>query len=107
MVRLAKIARVPRLHPHLLRHTYSTSFLLNGGDVFLLKQNLGHTTLTMVEHYRHIASRQAAILSQTFSPLDRMDLKELRRHRNGNKQEEPCIISYTGGKAKSFAGLAR
>ena len=26
-----------RLHPDLLRHTYATSFLLNGGDVFLLK----------------------------------------------------------------------
>jgi len=31
MARLAKSAGVPRLHPHLLRHTYATSFLLNGG----------------------------------------------------------------------------
>lgn len=79
--RLAVASGVRRLHPHLLRHTYATSFLLNGGDVFLLKQNLGHSTLAMVEHYRHIASRQAAILSETFSPLDRMNLKELHRHR--------------------------
>jgi integrase/recombinase XerC/integrase/recombinase XerD len=55
--RLAKAANVPRIHPHLFRHTYATRFLLNGGDVFLLKHNLGHSTLMMVEHYRHIASR--------------------------------------------------
>jgi len=87
MDRLAVTSGVKRLHPHLLRHTYATSFLLNGGDVFLLKQNLGHSTLAMVEHYRHIASRQAALLSETFSPLDRMNLKELQRQRrnhNGN-----------------------
>ncbi len=98
MVRLAKTAGIPRLHAHLLRHTYATSFLLNGGDVFLLKQNLGHSTLTMVEHYRHIASRQAAVLSQPFSPLDRMDLKELRRHRGNHKGEFKGIYPGAGMK---------
>lgn len=87
--RLAKTAGIPRLHPHLLRHTYATSFLLNGGDVFLLKQNLGHSTLAMVEHYRHIASREAALLSETFSPLDRMNLKELRRNRRIRNNDGP------------------
>ena len=80
IVRLSKSANLPRLHPHLYRHTYATRFLLNGGDVFLLKQNLGHTTLAMVEHYRHIASQLAAVASQTFSPLDRMNAPSLRRH---------------------------
>jgi len=98
MTRLAKTAGVPRLHPHLLRHTYATSFLLNGGDVFLLKQNLGHSTLAMVERYRHIASRQAAVLSQTFSPLDRMNLRELRRHRNNHKDESMNIYPNAGQK---------
>lgn len=87
MDRLAKKTGLKRLHPHLLRHTYATHFLLNGGDVFLLKQNLGHSTLAMVEHYRHIASRQAAVMSETFSPLDRIDLKKFRRNcknHNGN-----------------------
>ncbi len=79
MDRLRQATGVRRLHPHLMRHTYATRFLLNGGDVFLLKQNLGHSTLAMVERYRHIASRQAALASQPFSPLDRMNSPALRR----------------------------
>ena len=47
VARLSKSAEVSRLHPHLFRHTYATYFLINGGDLLLLKQNLGHTSLTM------------------------------------------------------------
>lgn len=82
MDRLGVASGVKRLHPHLLRHTYATQFLLNGGDVFLLKGNLGHSTLTMVEHYLHIASRSAAVRSQSFSPLDRLNIKDSRRFRH-------------------------
>lgn len=81
--RLSISAGVARLHAHLLRHTYATHFLLNGGDVFLLKQNLGHSSLFMVEHYLHITSQTAAIRSQSFSPLDRMNVKDSRRFRHG------------------------
>ena len=83
--RLGRIADVPRLHPHLLRHSYATDFLLNGGDVLLLKHNLGHTTLVMVDQYVHLASRKAAIASRSFSPLDRMSIKELRRRSSSRK----------------------
>ena len=81
--RLSEVVDIPRLHPHLLRHTYATSFLLNGGDVFLLKQNLGHSTLVMVQNYLHIASRRAAVQSQEFSPLDRFNVKDSRRYKHG------------------------
>ena len=77
--RLACSSGVRRLHPHLLRHTYATLFLINGGDVFLLKQNLGHSTLSMVQRYIHIVSEQAAIRSQEFSPLDRLERSQGRR----------------------------
>jgi len=98
MDRLAKKTGLKRLHPHLLRHTYATHFLLNGGDVFLLKQNLGHSTLAMVEHYRHIASRQAAVMSETFSPLDRIDLKKFRRRRKTNNGDYGAIYPNAGQK---------
>lgn len=105
IVRLAKSAQIPRLHPHLFRHTYATQFLLNGGDVFLLKQNLGHTTLAMVEHYRHFASQLAAVTSRSFSPLDHMDAPSLRR-RSGNRPELAYVYPNTG-KARKEASNAR
>ena len=87
--RISRAAGVPRLHPHLLRHTYATQFLLNGGDVFLLKQNLGHSTLVMVESYVHIASRTAALRSGGFSPLDRYDLRSVKGFRRRSNPGRP------------------
>ena len=77
--RLSKSADIPRLHPHLMQHTYATRFLLNGGNVFLLEQNLGHTTLAMVQKYLHIANRMTTQVSQDFSPLDRFKFENDRR----------------------------
>ena len=85
--RLSKTAAVPRLHPHLIRHTYATRFLLNGGNLFLLQQNLGHTSLEMVRRYLHIASRMVAQISQHFSPLDQFKMGGTRRHRHGFNSE--------------------
>ena len=44
-------------------HTYATRFRLNGGNVFLLQQSLGHTTMVMVQKYVHIANRVVAQVS--------------------------------------------
>ncbi len=83
--RIGGAASVPRLHAHLCRHTYATNFLINGGNVLLLKQNLGHTTLTMVDRYVHLATSKAALLSRSYSPLDRLNIRGLRRKGNGKK----------------------
>jgi integrase/recombinase XerC/integrase/recombinase XerD len=83
--RIGAATGVPRLHAHLCRHTYATNFLINGGNVLILKQNLGHTTLAMVDRYVHLASSKAALLSRDYSPLDRLNIRCLRRGGNGNK----------------------
>jgi integrase len=49
--RIGTAAGVPRLHPHLLRHTFSCEYLLVNRDPFALKSLLGHTTLAMTNHY--------------------------------------------------------
>lgn len=104
MKRMAKLSGVPRMYPHLLRHTYATMFLINGGDVFTLQQNLGHTTLEMVRRYVHLASRMAAVRSQSFSPLDRLNVKEGRRFSHSlNRDNMDGHIYPNAGRKKVAA----
>jgi site-specific recombinase XerD len=69
-VRLRGRAKLPRVHPHLLRHTFATSYLMAGGDVFSLQAILGHTTLEMTRRYVSLASAHVAIQHERFSPMD-------------------------------------
>ena len=46
---------IPRLTCHLLRHTFATRYLIDGGDSLQLKYILGHSSLDMVDHYVHLA----------------------------------------------------
>jgi integrase len=73
--RLAKKSKVNRLHAHLCRHTFSINYLLNGGDIFSLKEILGHTTLDMVNHYLHFTSAQIVMQHHKYSPMDKLLMK--------------------------------
>lgn len=76
--RWGKRAGVPRLHAHLCRHTFATNYLLHEcGDVFRLKQILGHKTLEMVNRYVHYASAVALIQTRVSSPVDQLGIKKL------------------------------
>lgn len=68
--RLRKKTKIERLHPHLLRHTFATRYLMNGGDIFSLQQILGHTSLDMVRRYSHLASAYLIQNYKRLSPLD-------------------------------------
>lgn len=72
--RIGKTAGVQgaRCSPHTFRHTFAVEFLRAGGNVFSLKELLGHTSLVMVNRY--VALAQADIESQhrQFSPGDRI-----------------------------------
>jgi site-specific recombinase XerD len=70
--RLAKKSGVGRLHAHLCRHTFAINYLLNGGDIFSLKEILGHTTLEMVNHYLHFTSTQIVVQHHKYSPMDKL-----------------------------------
>ena len=74
--RLAKSSGVNRLHAHLCRHTFAINYLLNGGDIFSLREILGHTTLEMVNHYLHFTSSQITAQHHKYSPMDRMQEKD-------------------------------
>ena len=40
---------------HCLRHSFATYYLMNGGDIFMLKSMMGHKTLTSTSIYVHLA----------------------------------------------------
>ena len=70
--RLAKSSGVDRLHAHLCRHTFAINYLLNGGDIFSLREIMGHSTLEMVNHYLHFTNSQITAQHHKYSPMDRL-----------------------------------
>ncbi len=86
--RLRKKTGIERLHPHLLRHTFATSYLVAGGDVFTLQHILGHTTLEMTRRYVSLASSQVSIQQHRFSPIDGMKTPALRMRGKANAKRE-------------------
>jgi integrase/recombinase XerC len=64
-----------KLHPHKLRHTFSTDFLNNGGSVADLQRILGHETPQMSLYYAHVTNTDAVERQKSNSVVDR----QLRR----------------------------
>ncbi|MBE0430053.1 MAG: tyrosine-type recombinase/integrase [Thermoleophilia bacterium] len=77
ITRLGKRAgiRGARCSPHTLRHTFATDFVRGGGDVYTLKEILGHESLNTTQIYIHIADQRVREM------FDRAD--PLRRHLEG------------------------
>ncbi len=79
MARKAKFeAGIPRLHIHLLRHTFAIHYLMAGGDVFSLQKILGHSTLEVTRMYVNMASSQVKEKHRLYSPMDNLPLQSER-----------------------------
>ena len=77
LFRVLKVrAGIPRLRPHLLRHSFATRYLQAGGDVYSLQQILGHTSLDMVRKYVHQIPQEIIVCFPQFSPLDTLAQKQ-------------------------------
>lgn len=68
--RLKERTGIERLHAHLLRHTFATTYLKNGGNIYELKLILGHTSLDMVQRYVHLISEKGSKTFSFYNPLD-------------------------------------
>ena len=77
IARLGKVAGIKavRCSPHTLRHTYAVSFLRAGGNVFTLREALGHTNLQMTQKYVVIAEADVEAQSKLYSPMDKRSLR--------------------------------
>jgi len=40
---------------HILRHSFASHFIMNGGDILTLQKTLGHSDLKMTMRYAHLS----------------------------------------------------
>ncbi len=52
---------------HVLRHTFASHFIMNGGDLLTLQKILGHQTIQMTMRYAHLSPGHLAA-SLKFGP---------------------------------------
>lgn len=69
--RLKRRAGIDRLHPHLLRHTFATSYIMGGGNLEFLRIMLGHSDYVVTRRYLHLASQYSIMRSDIYQ-LDRV-----------------------------------
>lgn len=46
---------VKRIRPHDMRHTFASHHMMAGGDLYDLKELLGHSSITQTEQYAHLS----------------------------------------------------
>jgi integrase/recombinase XerD len=78
MKRLGRRAGIPRLHPHLLRHSAAVAAIMNGADQFALKRILGHSQLSTTDQYVDYAQQHLAERHKQFSPMARINERRVR-----------------------------
>ena len=70
-----------KVHPHLLRHTFATSYIAGGGNLEFLRVLLGHASYNITQRYLHIAA-QCMISDIDVYKLDKCFFKNYN-NRNG------------------------
>ncbi|UBH21943.1 tyrosine-type recombinase/integrase [Macrococcus armenti] len=61
-----------RVSPHTFRHTFAKMYVQNGGNIFVLQDILGHSTLEMVRVYVRMYSSDIRRDHAKHSPLNRL-----------------------------------
>lgn len=68
-LRIVRNTGIDRLHPHLLRHTFATSYIMGGGNLETLRILMGHFDYSVTRQYLHLAA-QNQILGSDIYRLD-------------------------------------
>ncbi len=55
VVERAGLELPPGQNTHVLRHTFASHFMMNGGNILVLQKILGHSTIAMTMRYAHFA----------------------------------------------------
>lgn len=74
--RLKNRSGVEKVHPHLLRHTFASAFILGGGDIRTLQGIMGHSTISVTEKYVHISKNYKYLADDVY----KLDKNFIRRY---------------------------
>ncbi len=78
-----------RVSPHTFRHTFAKMYLEQGGEVFKLSREMGHSTIQVTETYlKDFRSTEARREHTTFSPISQLDLNRTKRTSKRNKDQK-------------------
>jgi len=72
VAKLAKAAGLRRIGCHTLRHTFATTFITQGGDVFALQRLLGHSSIEVTRVYVDLGHSELREAHAKASPVDRL-----------------------------------
>lgn len=75
-LRIIRNTGIDRLHPHLLRHTFATSYIMGGGNLETLRILMGHFDYSVTRKYLHLAA-QNQILGADIYQLDPVFFKSV------------------------------
>lgn len=76
--RARKRTGIPRLHPHLLRHTYGTRSSELGIPTITLQRFMGHSQSRVTERYSHVATNERLKRERSYDHIDGLDLRVRR-----------------------------
>lgn len=65
---LQKVSEVQPKSPHVLRHTFATHLLDKGADIRVIKELLGHTSLSSTQVYTHTSVERLHTVYETAHP---------------------------------------
>ena len=68
--RLKISSGISRLYPHLLRHTFATNYIIQGGNLEVLRVLLGHSSISITQIYIHLAAQMQLVNNKFDSHLD-------------------------------------
>lgn len=77
LTEVSKKQEITHVHPHLLRHTYATQYLNNGGDAISLQRILGHANMNMTMRYVEFTQTDMLIKQAKFSPIANLLKKKI------------------------------
>lgn len=76
---IQNLPEMERVHAHLLRHTFATSYLYYGGNMEMLRLLMGHSSYTILQNYVHLAAQEELIGSGLYE-LDEIFFKNRRKN---------------------------